>query len=166
MKSNRSFQELFSEYYPMLVAFAFRFVRDQDTAKDIVQSVFIKLFEKKDTLLVHDSMKAYLYKAVFNACVNHKKSEAVRLGHHELYARELNTDGFEEAVEQTEEEHKLYNAIKKLPPKCQQIFVMSRLDNRKNQDIADALSISIRTVETQISNALRLLRETLSFFLF
>jgi RNA polymerase sigma-70 factor (family 1) len=166
MEENKpSYEDIFLRYYPPLTAFAFSFIKDEDAAKDIVQSVFIKIFEKRDTLIVQQSLKSYLYKAVSNACINHRKKEAVRSHHNASYAKELIESSFEDAVEQAEEDYKVYDAIKKLPPQCQKIFVMSRLDNRKNQEIADELSISIRTVETQISNALRTLKKAVRAFL-
>lgn len=161
-----TYKELFLKYYPPLTAFAFRFVKDEEAAKDIVQSVFIKIFERRDTLIIEESAKSYLYRAVSNACINYKRKEAVRLGHYELYVKELDEKFFEDAVEQSEEEHKLFLAIKNLPAQCQKIFMMSRLENRKNQEIAHELSLSIRTVETQISNALRTLRKALAVVFF
>jgi RNA polymerase sigma-70 factor (family 1) len=160
------FDKLFLDYYPPLTSFAFRFVKDLDAAKDIVQSVFVSIYEKETMLAVDKNIKAYLYRSVSNACINYLKKESTRLGHHQEYGKMLVESVFEDAVEQTEEEFKIYSAIKKLPSQCQKIFVMSRFDNRKNHEIADELSISIRTVETQISNALKTLRKTiLSIFL-
>jgi RNA polymerase sigma-70 factor (ECF subfamily) len=160
-----SYKKLFLEYYQPLTAFAFKFVADLDTAKDIVQSVFIKIYEKRERLLVEQSIKSYLYRAVSNACINHIKKENIRSAHHSAYAEEMADAFFHDSMEQTEAEHKIFKALNDLPPQCRKIFMMSRLDNRKNRDIADELSISIRTVETQISNALRTLKKVISIFL-
>jgi RNA polymerase sigma-70 factor (family 1) len=160
-----SFKEMFLRYYPPLTAFAFRYVKDQDIAKDIVQGVFVRMFEKREALIIHESIKAYIYRAVLNECLNYHKKETTRQLHYEAYVREQH-QSLESAIEQTEEEFRIYQAIKTLPTQCQKIFVMSRLENRKNSEIAEQLSLSIRTVETQISNALRILRKALSMFFF
>ncbi len=156
-----SYRELFLSYYKPLTAFAVKFVSDRENAKDIVQSVFIKLYEKRDSILVEGNMKAYLYSAVSNACVNYLKKESVRSGHQIAYMHMQSDVFFHDALEQTEEELRIHDAINALPSQCRRIFTMSRLEEKKNQEIADELSISIRTVETQISNALRTLRRTL-----
>jgi RNA polymerase sigma-70 factor (family 1) len=168
MESDPSwFDKLFLTYYPPLTAFAFRFTKDVDAARDIVQSVFMKILEKERSVLArNDTVKAYLYKSVSNACINHIKKESVRQGHHQLFRKEQAEAHFDDAVEQVEEEYRIYAAIKKLPAQCQKIFIMSRIEDRKNQEIADELAISIRTVETQISNALRILRKTITIFFF
>jgi RNA polymerase sigma-70 factor (ECF subfamily) len=156
------YHDLFLTYYPPLTAFAFKFVSDRESAKDIVQSVFINLFEKRESLKINHSIKSYLYKAVSNACINHRHQEAVRLKHHGDYSKNISESSFQDAIEQTEEEFKIYQAIEKLPPQCRKVFILSRLESRKNQEIAAKLSISIRTVETHISNALRILRKSIN----
>jgi RNA polymerase sigma-70 factor (family 1) len=160
-----SYKELFLRYYPPLTAFAYRYVKDHDIAKDIVQTVFVRIFEKRNVLLIQENIRAYLYRAVSNECFNHNKKEATRHLHNEAYIRDLH-ESPESTIEQAEEEYRIYQAIKSLPTQCQKIFVMSRLKNRKNQEIAEELSLSIRTVETHISNALRTLRKALAVFFF
>jgi RNA polymerase sigma-70 factor (family 1) len=161
-----SYRELFLGYYKPLTAFALKFVSDSESAKDIVQSVFVKLYERRGTLSVEENIKSYLYRSVSNACINQLKKDSVRLGHQAGYVKEQTEIFFQDALEQTEEELRIHNAINALPPQCRKIFIMSRLEERKNQDIAEDLAISIRTVETQISNALRALRKSLVSFLF
>jgi RNA polymerase sigma-70 factor (family 1) len=161
-----SYRELFLSYYKPLTAFALKFVSDRESAKDIVQSVFVKLYERRDTLSIEENIKSYLYQAVSNASINQLKKDSVRLGHQGGFVNEQTDIFFQDALEQTEEELRIHNAINALPPQCRKIFIMSRLEEKKNQDIAEELAISIRTVETQISNALRALRKSLVSILF
>ena len=160
-------RDLFLNYYRPLTAFAFKFVRDVEEAKDVVQSVFIRLLQKSDRADILVNPKAYLFKAVANECLNTIKKAKTRSLHEEAYVAEVSSTAFIEAMEETEQELKIFNAINNLPPKCREVFVMSRLEERRNNEIADQLNISVRTVETHISNALRTLRASLrSWILF
>jgi RNA polymerase sigma-70 factor (family 1) len=160
------YRDLFLTYYAPLTAFASKYVSDSDSAKDIVQSVFVKLFEKRHSLSIDESIKSYLYKTVSNACINFKEKELVRSKHQSDYAKSLSEISFHDALEQTEQEFKIFQAINNLPPQCRRIFILSRLELKRNPQIAEELAISVRTVETQISNALRTLRKTITNFIF
>jgi len=159
-------KDLFLEYYRPLTAFAFKFIRCKDEAKDVVQSVFIKLLGKSNAIKISRSAKAYLYKAVTNECLNVIKRKRRRSNLEDAFAAGI-SEMVIEAIEETEQELKVFNAINSLPPKCRQVFILSHLEDRKNREIADQLNISLRTVETHISNALRTLRASLrSWILF
>ena len=156
----RAFESLFREHFKVLSVFAKKFLNDLDAAQDIVQEVFVKFYEQRDKLEVHTSLKALLYQSVRNRCLDQIRSTQTRSGHHEnilaaSFGADIDTSDF---MEQAELEQMIYNSIAQLPEQCQLIFKMSRLEGKKNQDIADELGISKRTVETQISNALKRLR--------
>lgn len=170
--SEAQFEAIFKAHYPGMVLYANKFVQDMDTAKDLAQQVFVTVFEKRKDLQIKTSLKSYLFQAVRNAALNslnqkkiHQKHEANIIGLQETYQEEGRSL---ELLELTEKLHKL---IDELPPKCSQIFKLNRFEGKKNKEIAETLNISIRTVETQISKALKILREKLpkeliSFFLF
>ena len=155
----------FLEYYRPLTAFAFKIVGDLDDSKDIVQSCFAKLYEKGDNLSIHHDLKSYLFTSVRNACLNFLRKANTRSLYEKEYASQFENAAYSDKIEQTEEELKIFNAIDSLPPQCKKIFLMSRFEDRKNKDIAEELSISIRTVETQISNAIKQLRSVIHSFL-
>lgn len=157
-------EQLFKEYYSILTVYANKFLKDLDDSREVTQDVFVKLYDKKECIKIHTSIKSHLYQSVKNACINVIKQKQNRALHHEniLY---LNNDvSYEDdgIHEQTELEYEIFKAIDELPEQCQRIFRLNRLEGLSNQEIADYLEISKRTVETQISKALKSLRLKLS----
>lgn len=158
----QDFDELFRTYYPVAVLFANKFVKNEFAAKDIAQQVFLKIFEKKDTIQIEVSFKAYLLRAVRNTALTYLNKEKTHIRHSEAaFAKTdqviMDTDpvAYEQLV------NTLKNLIENLPPRCQLIFKMNRLEGKKNKEIATELGLSIRTVEAQISYALKQLRSKL-----
>lgn len=165
--NEKAYHAAFHTYFPVLVAFANKYTSDLDMSREIVQVVFVKLFEKRQSLEITISLKSYLYKMVYNDCLNAIKSKKIISGHHTQYAQQMDllTD-FQDVMEQTENELRIYKALDKLPPQCKLIIQQSRLEGKKNKEIAEELNISIRTVETQISKALKLLKEGIKLLLY
>ncbi|SMO41501.1 RNA polymerase sigma-70 factor, ECF subfamily [Saccharicrinis carchari] len=155
-----AFEDIFKLYYHQLVVFAFKMVNDLDQARDLVQDVIVNFYEKRDSIQIHTSLKAHLYQSVRNRCLNHLKREKLIRNHHSTIFEEQKDkhQSFRDLLEETELENKLFNVLNSLPKQCQRIFEMSRFDGKSNADIAQELNISKRTVETQISNALKKLR--------
>lgn len=164
--SEAAFEELFNNYYSSLVAFAYKIISDDDLARELVQDVFVQFYEKRESIGIHTSLKAHLYQSVRNRCLNYLKRQTLIRGHHQVIFDETKESEayYHDAIEQNELEVKLYNLIKALPEKCREVFEMSRFEGISNQDIAEKLEISKRTVETQISKALKYLRDNLVGF--
>ncbi|TLX78454.1 RNA polymerase sigma-70 factor [Labilibacter sediminis] len=162
-----AFEEMFTIYYQQLVVFASKLVYDVDLSRDLVQEVIVNYYEKRNSIEIHTSLKAHLYQSVRNRCLNHIKREQVLRTHHSaIYAEKKDSNqAFYDLVEETELENRIYQVIKALPKQCQKIFEMSRFEGKSNTDIAEELSISKRTVETQISNALKKIRSKLSNYI-
>jgi len=156
-----AYQTLFTKYYPMLTTFALRYVSEVDSAKEIVQEVFIKLYQKRETLIIQQSLKAYLFKAVYRTCLNTIHQENRRSYHHQEAILYRSDAEYANKLEEAEAEQRIYRAIDQLPTQCRRIFTMNRFEGMGNQAVADQLNLSKRTVETQISKALKLLRKTL-----
>ena len=152
---------LFKEYFRPLSVYAKRYVQDLDQAQDIVQEVFVRFYEQRGRLVVHSSLKALLYQSVRNRCLDQLRSEQTHQGHHEqiLHLNKGSEVDAADFMEQVEMEERIYRAIASLPEQCQVIFRMSRFEGKRNQEIAEELNLSKRTVETQISNALKRLRK-------
>ncbi len=151
---------LFEQYYIPLVLFAKNFVPDIDECKDIVQEIFLDMTEKKEKFTTVNNMKAWLYSVTRNRCLKHIKHEEVK----ERYVREMQNLGddifYLDCILEEEVYLQLKKAIDALPPQCRKVFLLV-LDNKSNQEIANALSISIETVKSYKKTGKRLLYERL-----
>lgn len=165
--SESAYKSLFLKYYAQLVVFARKVVMDDDLARELVQDVIVAFYEKRKELDIHTSLKAHLYQSVRNRCLNQLKHSQIRRDHHaNIFAdKRQDVTYVEDKLEETELEHRIYTVIKTLPDQCRKIFEMSRFDGTTNQEIADQLGLSKRTVETQISKALKVLRKQLASYL-
>ena len=163
--SEMAFESFFKTYYESLCAYAYILLHDRDMAEEMVQQVFYKLWEKKEQLNIHTSVKAFLYRSVYNECLNHLKHDKHKLAHqnHSLhvaaYAYQEQTD---DKVKLSELQARLKDAIQDLPEQCRNIFYMNRMEELKYREIAEQLGLSIKTVEAQLSKALRILRTKLA----
>lgn len=158
----RAYEFIFKQYYRPLSLFANRFVLDIEVSKDIVQELFYQIFEKRAELSVHTNLKSFLYQSVRNRCLNHIKMNKLHDSHHtNILNANINNFDDDDAIVQVELEDKIASLISALPAQSKKVFEMSRYDGIPNQEIADALGISKRTVETHISLALKRLREGL-----
>ena len=135
-------------YRRALVNYAMRFISKQDEAEDVVQDLFVSIWNKKIQFVSYVSFRTYLYNAVYNAVLNVIKHQEVEQRYVDLVKNEDELE-FPEADYQKEEIYRqLYLAIDRLPKKCREIFLMY-MDGKKNEEIAQILSISIETVKTQ-----------------
>jgi len=136
-------------------------------AKEIVHEAFLKLWEKRDELDTSKSVKSYLYTTVYNRSLNYirdnKKFDKTE-GKTELLERSEDWDQTNQMIA-AEIEVKIAQTLDSLPEKCRQIFVMSRYEELKYREIADKLDISVKTVETQMSKALKALRKNLAEYM-
>ena len=158
-----AYRQIFEQYYQRLVVFSHRYLEDQESARDVVQDLFVDLYDSRQSISIETSLKSYLYSAVKNRCLNQVKHEQVKEKHRNKSRSEANVadPNLEEIMDAVELEARIYEIVLKLPEKCRQIYIMSRVDGKRNSEIADLLNLSIRTVETQISKALKSLRDNL-----
>ncbi|MCK4663424.1 MAG: RNA polymerase sigma-70 factor [Bacteroidales bacterium] len=159
----KSFEELFRLYFTPLTYFAKKYINDIETAKEIVHDVFINLWEKRDTIDLNKPVKSYLFTSVNNKCINYIRDNK-KFNHNIIELDNINNDSNWESSDKLVEcelEDKINTTINSLPEKCRQIFIMNRFDNLKYKEIANKLGISIKTVEAQMSKALKVLRENL-----
>lgn len=163
----RQFELLFKSHYKSLCAFANSFVHDKDTAEEIVQEVFINLWEKKSTIDQGKSVKSYLFTSVKNRCINHIRDHKKFRSY--LLDVEIELEIPVEDRDQLagdETLSRINQALDKLPPKCREVFELSRFEAMKYKQIAEKMAISVKTVEVQMSKALRILKEELGDLLF
>jgi RNA polymerase sigma-70 factor (ECF subfamily) len=160
-----AYKQLFFNYFEPLTFFANKYLNDMELSKDMVQGIFSHIYEKREELKISSSIKSYLYQSVANRSLNQLKSSKIHAEHH-ADIKHRSEDGYvEEQMELTELEVKIAKTIDQLPDQCKRIFKLSRYEHKSNQEIADELEISKRTVETQISKALKVLRASLKLII-
>jgi RNA polymerase sigma-70 factor, ECF subfamily len=165
--SEAEFETLFKAHFRELHAYAYSLVNNWDNAEELVQSLFLKLWERNDWAGIHTSVKSYLYKSVYHESLNLMRREKVHLRYQALTApiMEDQTGDAAEKLKLSEVEIHLAKALNKLPEKCRAIFHLSRFEELKYQQIANQLNISIKTVETHMVKALKILRKEMAEFL-
>lgn len=152
------FKQVFMSYYEGLCRYAYTILKNAEEAEDVVQSMFVKIWEKREELEVKHTIRSYLFKAVYHQCINLLEHRSVKLKHQLHLANELHAGTQLPETFQHELEENIAAAIKTLPEQCRIIFMMSRYDELRYAEIASHLNISVNTVENQISKALKLLR--------
>lgn len=162
-----SFETLFKTHYKALYAYAQVILRDEEDAEEIVQQMFLKLWEKRDLLQVQTSIKAYLYKCVYHDSLNYLKHQKTKAKYQEftIHSMDRQQEPASHKVELTELEQNINLALNELPEQCRTIFQMSRFEELKYKEIAAALNLSIKTVENQMGKALKIMRLKLADFL-
>lgn len=157
------FEQLFRQFHPALCRYAFGVLKDVAASEEVVQDVFLKIWEKRNELQVTVSVKAYLYRAVHNSCLNRidKKKREVRMDEVPLKVVHQASAPVED-VQSRELEKAIAAAMQQLPEQCRKVFELSRFGDMKYKEIADALNISVKTVENQMGKALRIMREQLA----
>jgi RNA polymerase sigma-70 factor (ECF subfamily) len=164
------FRAFYLQYAGDLVFFARKFVNIQ-TAEDIVHDIFLKIWDKRSTIIVEKNIRGYLLSMVQHACYDYLKHQQVKDSFMNRTIRQLKLDElkyFETSKEEPwgkETMEEVYESIEKLPDRCKDIFKMAYLEGQKHADIADKLEISVRTVETHVYKALKILRESLLLLL-
>jgi len=166
-RDEAAFEQMFKTHFKRLHAYAFTILRDEIQAEEMVQQVFFKLWERSENLSLTGSVSSYLYRAVHNESLNYIKHQKVRSNHqlNVAYSMKNEVEHPAKKIMAGELEKKIHSALNELPEQCRTIFQMSRFDELKYREIADKLDISVKTVESQMSKALRLLRVKLVDFL-
>ncbi len=147
--SEQLYKRSFKDYYSPLCQFAFNILSDQDEAEEIVQNVFYKWWEKRESLEITQSIKSYLYKSVHNASLNRLKHENIKDNYKQYNATQIDNNPMyaTENLHLKEMEMELYKAIESLPEQCRRVFKLSRFEELKYAEIANQLEISIKRVE-------------------
>lgn len=159
------FEQYYKEHFRSFYLMARKYLNDPASAEEIVNDVFLKVWEDGDKMVIETSLKSYIYRAIINRSINMinktKKDEA---RHVELNA--FPDEGYElQQIEENELKVKLYAAIDHLPEQCRRVFEMSRFEELKQQEIADKLGISIKTVKNHITIALKMLNKAISNYI-
>ena len=169
--SEIEYEAVFKKYFPALRKYAQLFVHEQ-AAEDIVQDILVYLWENRWNLEIHTSLEAYLFRSVYQRClslIKHQNIRSKRLSQVEIDLRHAELSYFDS--DQNEAIRKLFmndlnlelnQAINLLPSRCREVFELSFLQDYHNKEISEKLNISVNTVESHITNALKSLRKKLS----
>lgn len=165
--TSENFEEYFKSLYRPLCLFSLRITESLDDTEDIVQQAFSDVWNKSREGIVIENFKAYIYQTVRNRSISFASQSPYYKSADDL--PEVEDTSEEEEIYEAERNLRLWNAIDGLPPARRKIFLMAKRDGLKYQEIAEALQLSVKTIENQMSKALKALRETAtriySFFL-
>jgi RNA polymerase sigma-70 factor, ECF subfamily len=158
-----AFEQMYKEHYKLLRNAAYNIIGDKDASHDVVQEVFVKLWNRKDEVHVILNQKAYLFRSVVNASITYLNSKKANT---QIEDYRLASPGTaDSAIMLKELEAKISRALENLPPKCKAVFVLSRFEEKKNKEIAEILGLSLKTVENQMGIALKKMRAELKPYL-
>ncbi len=169
------FEKIYTMYYPKLVRFSKEYVLTRADAENIVQDIFVHLWEKRNTLDKIQSINAFLFRLVKNKCVDflrHKITiEVKQCDMQEVLLKEYNFKLYsielfdDTSLSDAEIEHIIHTAIENLPEKCREIFILSKIEGLKYHEIAEKMQLSPNTVRNQIVIALKKMKDELKEYL-
>lgn len=161
------FEDIFEKHYDSLRLYAMHIVGSYEAAEDVVQDCFFEIWQKRDSVDFSTPMIGYLRKSVFNRAINYLQSKSNQMHHDGIDSSRLQEALLGMIIE--EEDHLAYKdlsvqitkGIHTLPEQCRRVFILSRTYEMKNKEIAEKLNISVKAVEKQITQALKILRDYL-----
>jgi RNA polymerase sigma-70 factor, ECF subfamily len=161
------FESLFREHFTGLCYFARKYTGDLDSSKEIVHSVFIKIWENRLEFDWEKPAKSYLFTSVYNRSLNFIRDNKrfIRQDEAAFSAIPETTMDYSDHLETAELEKRIKFALQQLPLKCREVFELSRFEGKKYIEIAEQLNISVKTVETHMSKALHVLKKELKEYL-
>jgi len=159
-----AFESLFRSSYVSLVKYARTLLKDQDTSEEIVQDLFVRLWQERDSVRIESSFNGYLFRAVHNRCLHYIEHRKVVQRHAEQTITGLadHSEDPAEILHYKDLQRQVAAILERLPERCGRIFCMSRFEGLKYSEIAEKLSVSIKTVEASMGRALREFRKELT----
>jgi RNA polymerase sigma-70 factor (ECF subfamily) len=164
-KDNKAFESYYKMHYKSFYLMAFRYLKNTEQAEEVVNDVFMKIWEDGNKISIDSSLKSYIYRAIINRSLNEiqKNKKDLNLAI-DLYNTQEESYELRE-IEENELKIKLFKAIDLLPEQCKKVFQLSRFEELKQQEIADKLGISIKTVKNHITHALKEISKSVDGFL-
>jgi RNA polymerase sigma-70 factor (ECF subfamily) len=158
------FESLFRSSYVSLVRYAKTLIKDHDTAEEIVQDLFFRLWQDKEKLNIESSLNGYLFRSVHNKCLHFIEHNRVvdRYAEEMSYRQPEKQESPSDILQYRELQARIAKILERLPERCGQIFYMSRFEGLKYSEIAEKLSVSVKTVESNMGRALKEFRKELT----
>ncbi|MHB1920953.1 MAG: RNA polymerase sigma-70 factor [Chitinophagaceae bacterium] len=160
-KDEQAFEAYYKENYTRFFILACKYLKIPEKAEEMVHDVFIKIWLDGNQINLQYSLTSYIYRAVINRCLNKIKQEQREMAHQNDFQLHQPDRYVDRSMEENEIQMRIFQEIEKLPPQCRKVFQMSRLEALKQQDIANQLGISIKTVKNHMTHALKVLRKSL-----
>jgi RNA polymerase sigma-70 factor, ECF subfamily len=158
------FESLFRSFYISLVRYARTLIKDQDTAEEIVQDLFFRIWKDREKIKIESSLNGYLFRSVHNKCLHYIEHSRIVAQHAEemSHFEPDNTENPSDILSYKELQAKIALILERLPERCGKIFCMSRFEGLKYSEIAEKLSLSIKTIESNMGRALKEFRKELT----
>jgi RNA polymerase sigma-70 factor, ECF subfamily len=158
------FEQLFRSSYVSLVRYAKTLIKDHDTAEEIVQDLFFRIWQNKENLKIESSLNGYLFRSVHNKCLHYIEHNRVVERHAEemSYRQSETQESPSDILNYKELQARIARILERLPERCGKIFYMSRFEGLKYTEIAEKLSVSVKTVESNMGRALKEFRKELT----
>lgn len=167
--TSHEFDQAFRQLYLPLGMYALRIVDDTDSAEDIVEDAFLKTWQLIESGKEIENFKSYMYRTVRNGCISFLRNQKDTIAFEEMPETVKDTidlnalqDVDEETIDTSVRDARIWKAIDQLPERCREVFLMSKRDGLSNDEIAEELGISVKTVKNQMTKAFSRLREALS----
>ena len=158
----KAFQVLYNRYYENLYRFTWRRVRDKDLALDLIQEVFTKTWQNRNSLDATQSIKAFLFRSVINLSIDHLRKQSVRNTVPLEFSPEPESDQEERSIDF---QQAFDSALQSLTDKQREVFIMRHVDGLKYEEIADILNLSVKAIEKRMTKTLKILRENMCHLL-
>ena len=163
---DKAIERIFKQYYSYICSAVYKIIPDSNLTEDLAQDVFYELWKKRERIEINSSLKAYLKRAAINKALNYIRSKKIKFDSDDDEAIvNISVNSSEGKYEADELQEIINEAIDRLPEKCRIVFMMSRFEEMSYKEIAAALEISIKTVENQISKALKILKKVVNPYL-
>lgn len=160
-QDQQAFQEFYLGNYRFFLLVSYKYLHDEGMAMEIVNDVFVTIWEDAAKIIIQSSLKAYIHRAVINRSLNAlAKLKKDKQGQAELVHLPQETSE-SRAMEENELKVRLYQEIDQLPEQCRKVFKLSRFEGKKKQEIADQLGLSVKTVKNHLNRALKTLHKVL-----
>lgn len=154
-----AFRHLFETWFTPLCRFMHLYISEKTVVEELALDLFMHIWENRQTLQIQVSLKSYLFQAARNRCLNELRKQKNTVSLDEISGEIIDAGVY--SLEETELHNLIQEAVLALPDKCREVFDLSRNESLSNREIADRMNISVKTVEAQITKALKRIKSFL-----